>query len=310
MPPRRADDADHLERAALRVITVGLVAVGMVTAVVSVIQLINEHHPSGAAAAVVLAAASLVALSVLALRKRHVAIRLPSRALKADGQLTTVGAVLAGVTLLGTAASAALGWWWADPAAALATAIGAIVLGILVHRDVRGAVAVTPRWFTRGMTKRIEMLRDELRTLVRDLDAALLDGRRAKAAVVAFAEIERLAHAGKALTARRVAATNVWARDGHRSFEEWLARVSGSGLGEAMATAETAARLEELPATEAALRTGTLSRVQVNEVAAAAAADPDSEDTLLHLAGTGTVKRLKDRAKHIKAAAHREEQAR
>src|SRR5437764_1216518 len=108
------------------------------------------------------------------------------------------------------------------------------------------------------MSARVDMLRDELREIVRGVDPECLDACDAVAATKAYAEIERLAGAGKTLAARRVKATGIWARSGHRSFEEWLAAVSGIGLGEAIATAETAARLEELPATEAALRDGRL----------------------------------------------------
>ena len=48
---------------------------------------------------------------------------------------TDVGALLAAVTLCGTAASRSLGWWWADPVAALVIGAGAIGLGIALRRD-------------------------------------------------------------------------------------------------------------------------------------------------------------------------------
>ena len=61
----------------------------------------------------------------------------------------------------------------------------------------------------------------------------------------------------------------------------WLAREAGISLSEAIATVDTAARLPECPATETALRAGKLSRVQVNEVTAAAVVDPASETRLV-----------------------------
>lgn len=132
---RSGGTAEHLERLALRVVTIGLVMVGVVTAVVSVLHLLDSKGSSSSLGSVVLAGASFVALSVLSLRKRHVSLRLPSHALLADSHLSAVGAILAAVTLAGTAASRSLGWWWADPAAALTIAVGAIGLGIALRRE-------------------------------------------------------------------------------------------------------------------------------------------------------------------------------
>ena len=117
--------AERLERVALHVVTLGLLTVGAATATVSVLHLIDRPATTSSTASVLLAAVSVVALSLLSLRKRHVAQRLPSHALLADSHLSAVGAVLAAVTLGGTVAASALGWWWADPVAALGIAVGA-----------------------------------------------------------------------------------------------------------------------------------------------------------------------------------------
>ena len=156
----------------------------------------------------------------------------------------------------------------------------------------------------------VESMRIELREAVRGLDATALRPLEAKALVEAFAEMGRLCDAGKTLAAPTVAASTVWARNGCRPFEEWLAQVSGTGVGEAITTSETAKRLEHLPSTEQALREGKLSRVQVNEVASAATADPESEATLLHTAEHRPVRTLKQKAEQVKAAARDDELAR
>jgi divalent metal cation (Fe/Co/Zn/Cd) transporter len=124
--------SDRLERLALRVVTAGLVAVGIATAAVSVMRLVEHSHGNGSAPGVVLASVSCVALTVFSLRKRHVAIRLPSDALLADSRLSAIGALLAVVAVGGTAATQALGWWWADPAAALLIAVIAGWLGVVM----------------------------------------------------------------------------------------------------------------------------------------------------------------------------------
>lgn len=127
--------AERLERLALHVVTLGLLTVGLATASVSVLHLLERPATTSSTASVLLAAVSVVALTLLSLRKRHVAHRLPSHALLADSHLSAVGAVLAGVTLGGTAASSALGWWWADPVAALAIAVGAVGLAWTIRHE-------------------------------------------------------------------------------------------------------------------------------------------------------------------------------
>jgi hypothetical protein len=118
-----------------------------------------------------------------------------------------------------------------------------------------------------------------------------------------FAEAERLAAAGKALMARRVEETNLWRRDGHRSAASWLAATTGSSVGAAVGTLETARRLEDLPATAEAQRDGRLSEAQAREVAAAATADPRAEADLLAAARTEPVAALRQRAQRVRASA-------
>jgi 5-methylcytosine-specific restriction endonuclease McrA len=81
-------------------------------------------------------------------------------------------------------------------------------------------------------------------------------------------------------------------------------------VGHARATVETAARLEEFPETEAALRDGELSEVQVNEVVSAARADPSAERLLLDSAKRDGVRGLKDQCARVRAAACTDEAAR
>jgi divalent metal cation (Fe/Co/Zn/Cd) transporter len=133
--------ADHAEHVAARLITVGLVTVGVATVIVSALRLVNRQGGSASWAAVALAGASLGILTVLALRKRWVARALPSHALLADSHLSAVGAVLAAVTLMGVVATRTLGWWWADPSAAVA--IGAAA-GVVAVSLARGAGADEP----------------------------------------------------------------------------------------------------------------------------------------------------------------------
>src|SRR5881396_2640828 len=131
---------------------------------------------------------------------------------------------------------------------------------------------------------RLQEMEAALREFVAVLEPETLAADAAAGLVDTFATIEKLAGAGKALAARRVAESNLWRGAGERSAAHWLARRAGSSVGAAMATLETAARLPELPAVYRAVRAGELSAVQANEIASAAGADTDAEAELLAVA--------------------------
>jgi divalent metal cation (Fe/Co/Zn/Cd) transporter len=135
----RAGDAsaDHVERVAFRVILAGLLAVATSTAVLSVLHLADHDSSEQSVAGAAIASASVVVLSLLAARKRWVALRIPSRSLRADGHLSAIGAVLGAVALFGTSANDVFGWWWADSIAALGVAAVAAYLGTEMARETR-----------------------------------------------------------------------------------------------------------------------------------------------------------------------------
>lgn len=120
--------SERHERLALRIVTLGMATVGVGTFIDSIVRLAAHGSARSSAGGVVLASVSLVALSVLARRKQAIARRVPSNALHADGWLSAVGAVLAGVTLVGSGLTAAFGWWWLDPVAAMVIGGAAFLL--------------------------------------------------------------------------------------------------------------------------------------------------------------------------------------
>src|SRR5438874_889362 len=150
----------------------------------------------------------------------------------------------------------------------------------------------------------------ELREFVAALEPETLPAEAAVGLVDTFATIEKLGAAGKALAARRVAESNLWRGVGERSAAHWLARRSGTSIGSAMSTLETAARLPELPAVDAAMRAGELSSVQANEIASAAGPDPGAGAELVDVARNDGVAGLKDKCRRVKAAAAPDEMAR
>lgn len=126
------------ERTAHLVVSGGLLAVGVATAVVSTIRLIQAAHSKESFAGTIVAATSIVVLGYLAYRKRSLGRTIPSRALVADGVLSLAGCLTAVATVVGTRLAGGLGWWWVDPVAALCIAAGAIAFGLI---GVRGLVA-------------------------------------------------------------------------------------------------------------------------------------------------------------------------
>jgi len=82
----------------------------------------------------ILATLSLMVMPVLGVAKQRLARHLQSRALAADGLQTLLCAYLSATLLIGLALNGALGWWWADPVAALAIAGFMVREGIEILR--------------------------------------------------------------------------------------------------------------------------------------------------------------------------------
>jgi divalent metal cation (Fe/Co/Zn/Cd) transporter len=71
-------------------------------------------------------------MPLLARAKQRVASQLHSSATASEARQTVICAYLSGALLVGLGLNAALGWWWADPVAAL-------VIGAACVREARGA---------------------------------------------------------------------------------------------------------------------------------------------------------------------------
>ena len=82
-------------------------------------DLLTARPPERSLAGIVIAVLSLIVMPLLVGAKRCVAARHRSGALEAEARQTRVCAYPSGILVLGLGANAALGWWWADPIAAL-----------------------------------------------------------------------------------------------------------------------------------------------------------------------------------------------
>lgn len=108
------------ERQAQVMVGAALLAFGLLIAVTSIHELLAHGTPDSSGFAMGQAVLSAIVLPPLAYRKRTLATRLGSRALRGDSILTGAGAVLAFLAFVGLGLNGAFGWWWADPIAALA----------------------------------------------------------------------------------------------------------------------------------------------------------------------------------------------
>jgi len=112
------------DRRATRAIAVSFAALAGYVWFQGTADLLAGARPDASAVGIALAALSLAVMPWLARAKRALAPALGSRAAASEANQTSLCALLSGVLLVGLAANAALGWWWADPAAALV--IGAL----------------------------------------------------------------------------------------------------------------------------------------------------------------------------------------
>jgi divalent metal cation (Fe/Co/Zn/Cd) transporter len=121
---RMSVDADvhrreHNERVALRIVGLSLLALAIYIAYEGIRDLVTQQAPEHSIIGIVVACAALVVMPLLSRAKRAVGSVLDSRAMHADAAQTDFCAYLSAILVCGLLLNALLGWWWADPAAAL-----------------------------------------------------------------------------------------------------------------------------------------------------------------------------------------------
>ena len=132
----------------------------------------------------------------------------------------------------------------------------------------------------------IATARDALEGVARDFDPTTLTGDDARRVVDELGVIRRLTDALLAKAAKRVADRT---SKGQENGAAAVARSLGVSPGEVRAAIGTAAQLERLPDTDAAVRAGKLSPGQARMIVGAATKNPDAEAELLAAAELGLV---------------------
>jgi hypothetical protein len=139
----------------------------------------------------------------------------------------------------------------------------------------------------------IARVRTQLEEVARGFDPGAVSGDEALRLVAELGVVRRLTDGLLAKAGKRVFDTSAHAAGGDRDAAQCYARTVGVDAGEARRAIDNAAKLEALPATDAAVRAGKLSARQAQMIADAAVLNPGAERALIAAAAEGAVP-LKD----------------
>lgn len=135
-------DHEAREKVALRVIAFSFFALAAYVGGQAVVSLVARTAPDHSTVGIVLAAVSLLVMPGLSWFERRTGHELGSASVVSDSKQTLVCTYLSAVLLVGLLLNSLLGWWWADPVAALVIAGFAVREGIEAWRgDACGASA-------------------------------------------------------------------------------------------------------------------------------------------------------------------------
>lgn len=115
----RADDDHRREHTAIRLVGLSLVVLAVYVAFEAAMTLSHREPPQCSPAGLIIAALSLMVMPALYVGKRRTASKLQSRSLAADAKQTLGCMMLSVALLLGTGLHYLIGFWQADPIAAL-----------------------------------------------------------------------------------------------------------------------------------------------------------------------------------------------
>ncbi|MGC2001618.1 MAG: cation transporter [Candidatus Acidiferrales bacterium] len=107
------------ERLSLRIVGACFLGLALYVAIEAVLDLGRKATPERSDPGIALAVVSQIVMPVLSRAKKSVGNALSSAAMKADAKQTDFCVYLSAILLVGLVLNAILGWWWADPVAAL-----------------------------------------------------------------------------------------------------------------------------------------------------------------------------------------------
>jgi divalent metal cation (Fe/Co/Zn/Cd) transporter len=127
--PRRSQ-SENAERRAQKLIAISFFVLAIYVAAEGALSLVQGDHPEASWVGIGLAAVTAPTMPLLARAKRRVGHQLGSSATVSEGAQNMLCSYLSIALLAGLLANAVLGWWWADPVAALVIAAVAAREGV------------------------------------------------------------------------------------------------------------------------------------------------------------------------------------
>lgn len=113
------DQRERAERTAHHLVGVCFLLLAAYVAIESIRALWTKAQPERSLPGILIAVAAVIVMPLLGRAKRRVAAQINSGALQADARQADFCTWLSAILLAGLLLHALLGWWWADPAAAL-----------------------------------------------------------------------------------------------------------------------------------------------------------------------------------------------
>jgi divalent metal cation (Fe/Co/Zn/Cd) transporter len=128
---------NRVEGVTHRIIGWSFLVLAAYVSVDSLLTLSEQEAPARSAAGLVLLTLSAFVMPFLSRAKKRVARAIGSRALEVDANQTSLCAYLSVIALAGVGLNVLLGWWWADPVAALAMVPIIVIEGLEGIRTVK-----------------------------------------------------------------------------------------------------------------------------------------------------------------------------
>jgi divalent metal cation (Fe/Co/Zn/Cd) transporter len=122
--------SESAERRAQQLIAGSFFVLAVYVSIEAVRTIVGSDHPATSWVGIALAAFTAATMPLLAAAKRRVGNRLHSSATVNEGAQNLICAYLSVALLVGLGLNAFVGWWWADPAAALVIAAVAAREGV------------------------------------------------------------------------------------------------------------------------------------------------------------------------------------
>jgi divalent metal cation (Fe/Co/Zn/Cd) transporter len=113
------ESREQSERFTLKVVGICFLGLSAYVAYASISDLLRKQAPEHSIGGIVVACAALVAMPLLSRAKKQIGQQLGSGAMLADARQADFCTYLSAILLVGLILNATIGWWWADPIAAL-----------------------------------------------------------------------------------------------------------------------------------------------------------------------------------------------